>query len=55
METMMKCNYVSTAILTAVLCISGSLSAATYDGGSGTAADPYQIRTPEMTGITILN
>jgi hypothetical protein len=35
------------AILTAVLCISGNLSAATYSGGIGEPNDPYQIWTPE--------
>jgi hypothetical protein len=34
-----------TAILAAVLCISGNLWAAGYSGGSGTAADPYKIST----------
>jgi hypothetical protein len=38
----------SVSILTAVLCISGNLFAATYGGGSGTAADPYQIWTPQQ-------
>jgi hypothetical protein len=33
------------AILTAVLFISGNLSAATYGGGSGTSGDPYLIAT----------
>jgi hypothetical protein len=48
-EMMMKVKGVFfTAILTAVLCISSNLSAATYGGGSGTALDPYQILTPEQ-------
>ena len=36
------------AILTAVLCISGNLSAATYGGGIGTPTDPYLISTPDQ-------
>lgn len=44
----MKMKDVVAAILMAVLCISSTVSAATYGGGSGTALDPYQIRTPEQ-------
>jgi hypothetical protein len=38
-------NVFLTALLAAVLCISGNLWAANYSGGSGTQADPYKIST----------
>jgi hypothetical protein len=45
MDSTMKRNYASAAILAAVFCISGNLWAATYSGGGGTQADPYKIST----------
>ena len=44
----MKIKGVLAAILTAVFYIGGTVSSAPYEGGSGTATDPYKIRTAEQ-------
>jgi hypothetical protein len=44
----MKHNVFASILIGLVICLSISTSAATYGGGSGSSADPYQIWTPQQ-------